>query len=762
MLAAITLALSLATTASAANYWLDPGGDDAADGSREAPWRTLARACPALEAGDTLTLMPGSYPGTLALSAQGTAEAPIVVRAADRRTARLLADGDGGHAIVLEGAAHVRLEGLWVKPDPASGRYLLATNTDHLTVRDCLFEDAAGGMPVLIDGCEQVRVIDSVIREYVGHNMARVANSSHVLFEGCSISRTGHCPLQFYPDDSTSFCIFRGNVFHAAWGRNFALRRVHHMLFENNIVTNAFNSGRSASSVAKFWPIRGIFRHNRIFDNPGGPLNVVHGAEARFYNNVFDDNAQYGYLLNAKGQNKNDLHDLIFARNTFSRNGRRAGARQVLLAGTGFETVHFRGNAMSAAHATAEALVQYEGQALSAAEADSAIANFQRTLHAAPDYRDPETYDHALTAGSALIDAGEPLTVAVGEGEGTVLPVADALWFHDGYGIDGERGDTIAVGSDRQIATVTAIDYEANTLTLDRPVRWSDGDPVGLPWAGAAPDIGAYEHGASGRPAVQVTVEPYHARPGQTVRITAVMHGALEPERIVWHLGDGALAEGPVVEHAYAQEYDYPIRVRVTAADGTEHVAPGYVRVEEPLAPGEPLLHTTFDADDDEAWWHWKSYRPGPARYRDIVDEETGEGYRRVIAPEDRGRLPCQVHPRGWDIDRYPLIRMRYRVGEGTPIAIALRAFSTPRQGSRMVIVAPTPAAEPPADLLVGDWQLRDDEQWHEVTLDARVIREKYPEVQVLEGMRIGAMPREQVAEGDWYEIDEVVIGPAE
>jgi hypothetical protein len=79
-----------------------------------------------------------------------------------------------------------------------------------------------------------------------------------------------------------------------------------------------------------------------------------------------------------------------------------------------------------------------------------------------------------------------------------------------------------------------------------------------------------------------------------------------------------------------------------------------------------------------------------------------------------------------------------------------------------MVIVAPTPAAEPPADLLVGDWQLRDDEQWHEVTLDARIIREKYPEVQVLEGMRIGAMSREQVAEGDWYEIDEVVIGPAE
>ncbi|MBD3293484.1 MAG: hypothetical protein GF393_11210, partial [Armatimonadia bacterium] len=611
------------------------------------------------------------------------------------------------------------------------------------------------GMPMLIDGCDQVRIIDSVIREYIGHNMARVANSSHVLIEGCSISRTGHCPLQFYPDDSTQFCIFRGNVFHAAWGRNFALRNVHHMLFEGNIVTNAFNSGRSASSVAKFWPMRGIFRHNRVFDNPGGAINVVQARQARYYSNVFDDNAQHGHLVNLRSE---EFGDVIFARNIFSRNDRWGGWRQVLAVGGNPDGAQFRGNAITADAPGREAIITHADQHLTPEEANAQLATFDGNVDASPGYRGPDNYDHALREDSSLIDEAEPLTRALGEGEGETLRVEDAAWFHDGYGIAGQRGDTIAVGPAQQLATVMAIDYEANTLTLDRAVRWTDGDPVDLPWAGEAPDVGAYEHGETGRPSVQVTVTPYHARPGETVRIEAVIHGGMEAERVAWHLGDGTLAEGATVEHAYAGPYDYAIRARVTSADGSEHVAAGYVRVEEPVRPDAPLLHTTFDADDDEAWWHWKSYRPGPARYEDILDEETGAGYRRVIAPANRSRMPCQVHPRGWDIDIYPMVRIRYRVGKGTPIAITLRAFSTPREGSRMVVVAPTPAAQVPADVLVGDWRLRDDEQWHEVTLDARIIREKYPEVQVLEGMRIGAASRDEVTEGHWYEIDEVEI----
>jgi hypothetical protein len=63
-------------------------------------------------------------------------------------------------------------------------------------------------------------------------------------------------------------------------------------------------------------------------------------------------------------------------------------------------------------------------------------------------------------------------------------------------------------------------------------------------------------------------------------------------------------------------------------------------------------------------------------------------------------------------------------------------------------------------DVRVADHVLVDDGQWHELEFDARLIREVAPNATHLEGMRIGAAPREDVVEGHWYDLDEVMIGP--
>ncbi|MFO8080521.1 MAG: hypothetical protein R6V07_09460, partial [Armatimonadota bacterium] len=75
-------------------------------------------------------------------------------------------------------------------------------------------------------------------------------------------------------------------------------------------------------------------------------------------------------------------------------------------------------------------------------------------------------------------------------------------------------------------------------------------------------------------------------------------------------------------------------------------------------------------------------------------------------------------------------------------------------------VVAASPAADVGDDLRIADHVLQDDEQWHELEFDARLIREVDPEVTVLEGMRFGAEPRGKVVEGHWYDLDEVIIGP--
>jgi hypothetical protein len=80
------------------------------------------------------------------------------------------------------------------------------------------------------------------------------------------------------------------------------------------------------------------------------------------------------------------------------------------------------------------------------------------------------------------------------------MQVADAIYFFDGNGIAGEKGDTIQLGPG-QIAVVMSVNYDTNTLTLDRSLTWTAGQGVSLQYAGNAMDQGAYEYGSASTPA---------------------------------------------------------------------------------------------------------------------------------------------------------------------------------------------------------------------------------------------------------------------
>lgn len=99
--------------------------------------------------------------------------------------------------------------------------------------------------------------------------------------------------------------------------------------------------------------------------------------------------------------------------------------------------------------------------------------------------------DFRLRAGSPAIDAGQPLTYAVGDGRGTRLRVVQPRYFSNGLEII--DGDLIRVGKDER-ARVTEVDTNDSVLVLDRTIAWEDRDPVSLDYRGAAPDIGAFEY----------------------------------------------------------------------------------------------------------------------------------------------------------------------------------------------------------------------------------------------------------------------------
>lgn len=137
--------------------------------------------------------------------------------------------------------------------------------------------------------------------------------------------------------------------------------------------------------------------------------------------------------------------------------------------------------------------------------------------------------DFHLTAGSSAIDAGTYMMKANGGGSGTTINVLSnapganlvndpRIYFIGPNSYLDATPDTIqiqsatcAVGSPALSAGRAVIaGMTSTTITLDRACTWANGAGVHLPWAGVAPDMGAFEFGLGaevGAPTL-LSVEP--------------------------------------------------------------------------------------------------------------------------------------------------------------------------------------------------------------------------------------------------------------
>jgi hypothetical protein len=121
---------------------------------------------------------------------------------------------------------------------------------------------------------------------------------------------------------------------------------------------------------------------------------------------------------------------------------------------------------------------------------------FKDNLQKNPLFVNPEATDFHLKDSSPMIDAGAFLTRTTGSGVDSIeMPVEDPMFFYDGFGIEGEKGDLIQVKGQTETARVVHIDYQKKTLKLDRPLSWENGQEVTLAYTGSGPDVGAYEMG---------------------------------------------------------------------------------------------------------------------------------------------------------------------------------------------------------------------------------------------------------------------------
>ncbi|HCU37708.1 MAG TPA: hypothetical protein DGT21_20415 [Armatimonadetes bacterium] len=741
------LAMRVSPT-SAAEYVLSPDGDDAAAGDAHQPWRTLQKANTTLESGDTAVFLPGEYVGSIAPERSGTADAPITYRSSEPRGARLIADG-AQDVIRLSNREHITVEGFHVDGG-MQARWIQADSCHHITVRGCAMRNTP--RPVSITNSTQLRLLDNLFSQDRSGptDMMWIEECSEVLVEGNSFTRAGHSPFTL---NYVNNVVIRANVFHGEWGRDYITYSLGRCLWEGNIITRARDSGGSAEAKAhSFWD-HGIFRHNLVFDNLGTPLNIgsyiwqgvshtgrfrapFNTRDSRFYHNTFTDNLGPAWYLGGI-----DVSANVFQNNIFHRNDWAGGHEQItrtadISRDNRFVANLFRGDEPG------QAVLHWGDEYWTAEEANKrtpTTGGFWSQAHlnidADPSFVDAQNRDYRLQADSGAIDAGDFLARAVGSGTGTALPVNDGVPFYDGFGIEGEEGDIIAIGTGDNLAQVLKVELRYNRpaiLHLDREVTWTDAMPVSLPWAGAAPDIGAYEHGVTDPTRFVALARPSLIEPGQSVSFSLDALGK-ELASVTWDFGDGSVSDEPAPTHTFTQAGHYGVTVRAKFTNGRRRAEALFVKVEQPVDPSAPLLQGDFETATMDTHWgyQFKFYR-GHQTGAANVERRDGEGLcmHLFYDPKKANQTAAQVAPGAWDIDQYPLVRFEYRIPTGVPVAVQLSPFDVPGRPSGLIL-AGTANQESRFGELEG-YTLVDDGGWHEITMDVRRLRTAYPGLKYL------------------------------
>jgi len=278
-------------------------------------------------------------------------------------------------------------------------------------------------------------------------------------------------------------------------------------LFEGNRFSFAGGSieESAGSSGASVRTPRNIFRRNLFYLNDGVGLgfyidsgSAYDARENRVYHNVFYGNGvmpatggdrRYGYGLtfdNSGGISApQPITGVAVVNNLFYDNSNG----DLFFYYTDPAQQSVRGNYYAAASGSNQSGVITVD--LAADNTQSSADPIFVDVSPAVSVDNVDRFDFRLQAQSPAIDHGVFLTMAVGAGSGTLLVVADAGFFCDGYGI--VDGDLIQLEGQTTVARVISADYGANQLTLDRGLTWTAGLGVSLAYRGTAPDIGAYE-----------------------------------------------------------------------------------------------------------------------------------------------------------------------------------------------------------------------------------------------------------------------------
>jgi hypothetical protein len=485
-------------------------------------------------AGDTVYLRGGIYATGIAPVNSGTSSSRITFKGYTGEIAKIFGTAA---SLSARNRSYITFDGISADSNKVFADLRTA---NHIWVLNCTLVNSSdqGGWPVgilMYTNSRYNRVANSTVGNsgYMSSNddIGGLINlgdwsdtadaTAYNLLEGNNFYHGGHHVLEI----ASKYNVIRNNTFHndnwtscprpsagnLCGNRNIGIYDDHLDAYWNVIEGNriAF-SGASIDDAtgASGLTVRcthTIVRNNLVYLNDGPGISLYTDGTgtydawyAHIYHNVFYKNGvsplsqsdfryTFGIVFdNVFGNNPPmPITDVAIKNNLFNQN--TGGDVYFYYTNAALQTV--LGNYYATASNNSSPMAAITGNTIS--DANPMFAD----VGAAANVTAIGSFDFHLQSTSPAIDKGVFLTATTGAGAGKVIPVADAGYFIDGYGI--VDGDMIQLQGQTQTARIVGVDYAVNSITVDQSLTWTSNLGVTLAYTGSAPDIGAYEYSAS-------------------------------------------------------------------------------------------------------------------------------------------------------------------------------------------------------------------------------------------------------------------------
>ena len=545
------IAFGLAVSNSlAATYYVSPDGNDSNAGTLSNPWKTISKANQVLRPGDTVQLRGGNYDGqAIKPSQSGSSESQRITYMAYPGEQPVIRRVQAG--LVLSGKEYITVDGIdmdgefyrgpthssWPGVNAGSSNienFAKISNSQYNVIRNVTWRYAHGWAGLEISGgSHHNKFLDSTF-DFVGTydnglgddkgDTLQVVRGSHNLVQGCTFRHGGHSSLVI---EQGHYNVVRENYFDGDFsdveGAGAGARTVElkgegptndtsgYNLFEYNVLVNTKTPSDTSSAPAmKVNGIGQIVRRNFIYNNHSNAIITANGdggsngyvGNNHIYHNVMYNNGRAAWALffNSSNGVTNDnnvcMNNIMYenrTNTTSSSNDAEIIYSNSGLLGRGNRTTN---NFMMKSNSGDSKVFTVEDKNNSLSWYENTYPQeFSNNMQQNPDFASAQlrsVVDFKLSPSSPAIDAGAYLTATTSSGSGQTIPVQDANFFTDGFGVI--PGDIVKIGTGN-VAQVLAADYVNQTITVDKSISWSRGDQVSLNFNGAAPDVGAYEDG---------------------------------------------------------------------------------------------------------------------------------------------------------------------------------------------------------------------------------------------------------------------------